>query len=79
VAKRFEIIGTIESIETIASGRGIRQLSELIEKFGEGRWRKLKGIATVRLPSGRRRIAEIHWYEAHGIGKRRIKVKRYFD
>jgi hypothetical protein len=79
VAKRFEIIGAIRSIETIASGSGIRQLSELIEKFGDGRWRKLKGVADVRLPSGRVRVAEIHWYEAHGIGKRRIKIKRYFD
>jgi hypothetical protein len=79
VAKRFEIIGAIESIETIASGSGIRQLSELIERFGDGRWRKLKGVAHVRLPSGRIRLAEVHWYEAHGIGKRRMKIKRYFD
>jgi hypothetical protein len=79
VAKRFEIIGAIESIETIAAGSGIRQLSELIERFGDGRWRKLKGVAHVRLPSGRIRAAEIHWYEAHGIGKRRMKIKRYFD
>jgi hypothetical protein len=79
VAKRFEIIGTIESIETIATGGSIRQLAELIEMFGEGRWRKLKGVTQVRLPSGRTRRAEIHWYEAHGIGKRRIKIKRYFD
>jgi hypothetical protein len=79
VPKRIEIIGAIESIEIIASGSGIRQLAELIEKFGEGRWRKLKGVVHVRLPSGRVRLAEIHWYEAHGIGKRRIKVKRYFD
>jgi hypothetical protein len=79
VSTRFEIIGTIESIETIATGGSIRQLASLIEVFGEGRWRKLKGIARVRLPSGRIRLAEIHWYEAHGIGKRRTKIKRYFD
>lgn len=41
---------------------------------------KLKGVATVeKVSSGRVRLAEIHWYEAHGIGKRDGKVKRWLD
>ncbi len=75
----FEILGDITSIETIAIGREIRDIRELIEAYGSGRWRKLKGVATVRLPNGRVRIAEIHWYEAHGIGKKDLKIKRYID
>ncbi|MGH9932056.1 MAG: hypothetical protein ACREA9_22880 [Pyrinomonadaceae bacterium] len=54
-------------------------LARLQRKYGKGRWRKLKGIATVRLQSGRIRIAELHWYEAHGIGRKEIKRKRYRD
>jgi len=50
-----------------------------VKSYGAGRWRKLKGAATVRLPSGRIRRAELHWYEAHGIGKRDLKIKRYLD
>jgi len=73
----FEILGEIASIEVIAVGRNIRDLRELIESYGEGRWRKLKGVATIRLPNGRVRTAEIHWYEAHGIGKKDLKIKRY--
>ncbi|HXH93876.1 MAG TPA: hypothetical protein VNN25_20020 [Thermoanaerobaculia bacterium] len=75
----FEVVGRIEAIETIASGSGIRDLQQLIDAYGPGRWRKLKGVATVRVESGRIRLAELHWYEAHGIGKRDMKVKRYFD
>jgi len=66
----FEIIGGITEIEVIAIGRGIRDLPRLRRKFGRGRWRKLKGIAKVQLRSGRIRLAELHWYEAHGIGKK---------
>ena len=73
----FEILGEIASIEVIAVGRNIRDLRELIESYEEGRWRKLKGVATIRLPNGRVRTAEIHWYEAHGIGKKDLKIKRY--
>ena len=76
---RFEIISELSSIETIAAGRNIRDLSRLMKMHGEGHWRKLKGIALVRLPSGRVRRAELHWYEAHGIGKRDFKIKRYLD
>ena len=75
----FEIIGPITAIETIAAGRAVRQLSRLRRQYGGSRWRKLKGIATVRLASGELRRAEIHWYEAHGIGRVRHKIKRFLD
>ncbi len=76
----FRIIGTIENIEIIAVGRSIRILPFLNKRFGRGRWRKLKGVATIeRLSSGRIRLAELHWYEAHGIGKRNGKIKRWLD
>ena len=74
----FRIIGNIEQIEIIAIGRSI--LPFLNKHFGKGRWRKVKGVATVeRISSGRIRLAEIHWYEAHGIGKRNGKIKRWLD
>jgi len=75
----FELIGGIERIETIATGPQIRQLDVLIEQYGNGRWTKLKGTAIVRLPDDTIRRAEIHWYEAHGIGRRRLKIKRFLD
>ena len=75
----FEIIGTIESIETIAVGRRIREIQRLRKQFGSGRWRKLKGIADIQLTNGSIRRAEIHWYEAHGIGKKKMKIKRFMD
>jgi len=75
----FEIVGGITEIEIIAAGAGIRELSRLRRLYGGGRWRKLKGVALVRLPSGRVRKLELHWYEAHGIGKKEIKRKRYLD
>jgi hypothetical protein len=75
----FEIVGAIYGIETISTGRGIRDLAVLQKHFGRGNWRKLKGFATVRLADGRIAEAEIHWYEAHGIGRRWIKIKRYLD
>jgi hypothetical protein len=73
---KFEIVGELRAIETIASGRQIRILSFIQRKWGRGRWRKMKGIGLVRLRTGRIREAEIHWYEAHGIGRRDFKVKR---
>ena len=73
----FEILGTIHDVETIASDHGIRVYDRLMREFGRGNWRKLKGIATVRLASGRVMDVELHWYEAHGIGKRKMKIKRY--
>ncbi len=75
----FEIVGDVTTVETIASGRGIRDLKRLRKSYGKGRWRKMKGIARIRLLNGRVRLAEIHWYEAHGIGKREMKRKRYLD
>ncbi|MBO0797306.1 MAG: hypothetical protein J2P31_00640 [Blastocatellia bacterium] len=75
----FEVIGEITGIETIAVNTSIREVRRLHKMFGKGRWRKRKGVATVRLPDGTERRAEIHWYEAHGIGKRKFKIKRYLD
>lgn len=75
----FEIVGVIKNREVIAQGRGIRDLPELKSRYGDGNWRKCKGEATIELPDGKIRRAELHWYEAHGIGKRRIKRKRYLD
>ena len=75
----FEVVGEIDAIEVIASGRKLRQKKELHRQYGKGRWRKLRGIALVRIPGGEVRKAEVHWYEAHGIGRRRIKIKRFID
>jgi hypothetical protein len=75
----FELVGGIEKTETIATGPQIRQLDVLIEQYGDGRWVKLKGTAMVRLRDGTIRMAEVHWYEAHGIGRRRMKIKRFLD
>ena len=75
----FEVVGDISQIETIAVGRRIRDLPRLRRLYGTGRWRKLKGVAQVRLRSGSIRRAEVHWYEAHGIGRKEIKRKRYVD
>ena len=75
----FEIIGEITVIETIAAGTGIRDIKRLRKNYGKGRWRKMKGVARVRLDNGRVRLAELHWYEAHGIGKKEIKRKCYLD
>lgn len=76
---RFEIIGKIIDIETIAAGRSIRILPLLQKRYGKGRWRKLKGIVSIRLYDGTVRLAEIHWFEAHGIGKRKMRIKRFLD
>jgi hypothetical protein len=75
----FEVIGRVRDIEVIAAGGGIREIVRLQKQFGRGRWRKLKGVADIRLADGTIRIAEIHWYEAHGIGKRKLKLKRLLD
>ncbi len=76
---KFEIVGEIEQIETIATGRSIRVLTLLNKKYGKGRWRKRKGVATIKLKDGSFHLAEIHWYEAHGIGKRNGKIKCWLD
>ena len=75
----YEIVGDIAQVETVAVGTKIRELSRLRRLYGRGRWRKMKGVAMVRLRTGRIRRAELHWYEAHGIGRREIKRKRYVD
>lgn len=75
----FELIGGITNVETIAIRKRIRILARLRKRYGAARWRKLKGVATVRLANGRIREAELHWYEAHGIGKKHIKIKRFLD
>jgi len=75
----FDIVGEITQIETVAAGPTIRDLPRLRRLYGKGRWRKLKGVARVRLRSGRTREAELHWYEAHGTGRKEIKRKRYLD
>ncbi len=75
----FEIIGEIKSIETIASGGKIRDIMRLRKQYGSFKWRKLKGTAKVRLQSGSIRNAEIHWYEAHGVGRKKLKIKRLLD
>jgi hypothetical protein len=74
---KFEIVGRIANVEVIASGSGVRTRRLLRKAYGSGRWRKLKGIATVRLPNGALRRIEIHWYEAHGIGRKDVKIKEY--
>jgi hypothetical protein len=75
----FEIIGEIAAVETIAVSGGIRILPVLRRRFGHARWRKRKGFATVRLADGTIRQAEIHWFEAHGIGRRLMRIKRFLD
>jgi len=75
----FELVGDLADIETIAAGRGIRDLPRLRRLYGTGRWRKMKGSARIRLRNGRVRRAELHWYEVHGIGKKELKRKRYLD
>jgi hypothetical protein len=76
---KFTVIGPIRDVEVIARGTSVKIRSYLRKAYGQGRWRKVKGIATVRLPNGTERRVELHWFEAHGIGKRDLKIKRYLD
>jgi hypothetical protein len=71
----FELLSKIEHVEIVAVGRDIHRLPRLRRLYGKGRWRKLKGIATVRLDDGTIHTAEVHWYAAHGIGKKELKLK----
>jgi hypothetical protein len=73
---RFEILGEISNIETFAVGSAIRELARLRRIYGRGRWRKRKGIATIRLSDGSVRLAELHWYEASAIGRKEFKIKQ---
>ena len=72
----FEVIGDVKDVRIIAVGGRIREIMRLFRQYGPARWRKLKGVATVRLQNGRVCRAELHWYEAHGKGKKKLKIKR---
>ena len=76
---RFQVIGPVSDVRVVAVNRGIRELQRLRKLFGKGRWRKLKGTASVRFANGMTFRAELHWYEAHGIGRRKMKVKQLFE
>jgi hypothetical protein len=75
----FEIRGEVADVETFAVGKAIRELPRLRKLYGKGRWRKRKGFADVKLPNGAIRKAELHWYEANGIGKKEFKIKRFVE
>ncbi len=75
----FEVVGEIGQVETIAAGTSVKVRAFLRKMYGRGRWRKRKGVATVRLQNDKIRRVELHWYEAHGIGKRDLKIKNYLD
>lgn len=76
---KIEVIGAFTNIEVIATGKSLRERKRLVKFYGKGRWRKLKGVTEIRLPSGTISKAELHWYEAHGIGRKEIKIKRLLD
>ena len=75
----FQLLGDVRDIERIAVNLSIRERRDLQSRFGGRRWRKLKGVALVRFPNGEVHRAELHWYEAHGVGRRKMKVKRVLD
>lgn len=75
----FDILGDIASVETITSGRGIRELKRLNRIYGKATWRKKKGIAKIKLSDGAVRLAELHWYEGHGKGRKEVKIKTYLE
>lgn len=75
----FRILNEITQIEIIAVEKSIREVPRLRKAYGHGRWRKLKGNATIELSSGATRLAELHWYEAHGLGRKEFKIKRFLD
>lgn len=75
----FEIVGEITHVETFAAGSSIREIERLRKRYGRGRWRKRKGVARVRLEDDTVVLAEVHWYEAHGIGRKDFKIKHIID
>lgn len=75
----FRVVSPIRNVEAIAIGRSICELKRLRKAYGGKRWRKLKGVATVKFPDGRVSAAELHWYEAHGVGRREMKIKRLLN
>lgn len=76
---KFKIVSTLSGIKVISTGRKIKELKRLNKIYGQGRWRKLKGNATIELEDGSKYLAEIHWYEAHGIGKKEYKIKKFLN
>ena len=79
MSEDFEIIGKIEAVETTAVGDRIREIARLRKAYGQGRWRKLKGVAQVSFPDGTIHRVELHWYETRGIGRKKLKIKNYLD
>ncbi len=75
----FDLLGEISEVQTIATGKSIREIARLRRVYGAGRWRKRKGVARIRLPDGTICAAEVHWYEAHGVGRKELKIKRMLD
>jgi hypothetical protein len=75
----FEILGEILWTETIAAGHSILELRRLNRVYGKTSSRKRKGIAKIRLADGAVKLAELHWYEGHGKGKKEIKIKKYLE
>lgn len=75
----FKVVGDISDIQTIAKNRKICELNRLQKTYGSGNWRKVKGIARIQLSDGTLCLAELHWYEAHSIGKKEFKIKRFLD
>lgn len=73
---KFEILGDIREVETIAAGRGVYIRRYLERTYGKGRWRMMKGVATVQLTDNTICEAEIHWFEAHGVGRKDFKIKK---
>jgi hypothetical protein len=73
----FKILTDLSNIETIATGKGIRERKRLVKQYGPGKWRKRKGLARVQLADGSIHLAELHWYEAHGLGRYEFKIKNY--
>ncbi len=77
--KYIEVVSEITQIETIAAGSSVRDRGRLRKQYGPGKWRKVKGVALIRLRNGKVRKAELHWYEAHGLGRKEMKRKKYLD
>ena len=75
----FKIIGKVKDVEVIASGTAIRERKRLWKLYGKARWKKLKGIASIEFADGKICRAEVHWYEAHGIGTKEHKIKRIIE
>lgn len=75
----FEIVGQVTHVETFATSASIREIGRLKKRYGKGRWRKRKGIARIRLKDGSIHLAEVHWYEVSGIGKKEFKIKRFIE